>query len=289
MANLDYVERDLFIKLFEQHNGSGYVLDFSNRTFQEFIYEKMEIDIYQKYPNLSKAKIIKAIMKDFDDVTVGKLLLELLRYMQLKDMVNDTNCQLFKNCANVGNKLIGKSIIIKEPKQNMSDKPIETTIDFDKFLNDISALINFEDSPQSRGFQFEKFLKSFLEANLLSPRGSFKILGEQIDGSFTLHNDVYLLEAKWTNKLIDKAELVIFNEKVLSKSTFTRGLFISFSGYSQEALATFSNGRNIGIVLMTVQELVILISNKQSFQEILWKKVRALAEEGAYYKPIYEL
>ena len=28
---------------------SGYVLDFSNRTFQEFIYEKIHLDIYVKY------------------------------------------------------------------------------------------------------------------------------------------------------------------------------------------------------------------------------------------------
>ena len=43
---------------------------------------------------------------------------------------------------------------------------------------------------------------------------------------------------------IDKGDLVIFNEKVSSKSGFTRGLFISFSGYSDEALATFSKWTN---------------------------------------------
>lgn len=46
------------------------------------------------------------------------------------------------------------------------------------------------------------------------------------------------------NGQIEKADLVVFNEKVSSKSGFTRGLFISFSGFSDEALTTFTNGRS---------------------------------------------
>jgi hypothetical protein len=55
----------------------------------------------------------------------------------------------------------------------------------------------------------------------------------------------YLLEARWTSKPIDKGQLVVFNEKVSSKSGFTRGLFISFSNYSEEALASFATGRTV--------------------------------------------
>lgn len=123
----------------------------------------------------------------------------------------------------------------------------------------------------------------------MQPRESFKIVGEQIDGSFLLHNEVYLLEAKWTNKKIDKGNLVVFNEKVSSKSGFTRGLYISFSGYSDEALQTFSNGRTVNIVLMTVQELAITLSRKMDLAEVLSYKVRALAEEGNYNKSIFEM
>lgn len=104
-----------------------------------------------------------------------------------------------------------------------------------------------------------------------------------------MHNEVYLLEAKWTNKKVDKGDLVIFNEKVSSKSEFTRGLFISFSGFSDEALATFANGRNVNIVLMTVQELAIALSRKLDFTKILLAKVRALAEEGDFNKSIFSL
>ena len=97
------------------------------------------------------------------------------------------------------------------------------------------------------------------------------------------------MEAKWTNKKIDKADLVVFNEKVSSKSSFTRGLFISFSGFSDEALATFANGRSVRIILMTVQELAIALSRKLDFTKVLSAKVRALAEEGDFNKSILSL
>ncbi|MFW6311612.1 MAG: restriction endonuclease [Nanoarchaeota archaeon] len=144
-------------------------------------------------------------------------------------------------------------------------------------------------NPQKRGFKFEDFLhKLFLENNM-DPRGSFKIIGEQIDGSFMFQNEVYLLEAKWTKKPVDKSALVNFNSKVLSKSGFTRGLFISYSGYCNEALNTFSNGRNVKIILMTVRELAISFEREINFKDTLYKKIRALAEEGEYYMDIMDL
>lgn len=288
MANMDFVEKDYFERLFGM--GSGYVLDFSNRSFQEFVCSIMQIDIYAKYPGLSKAKILRSIIADYDNVTVGKLLLELMRYMQAKDMIADEDKATFKKCAEIGNRLIGKTTTIKSPTQNTAQvNPKKSVIDYDKYLNELKNLTDFPDTPQARGFAFEKYLHSLFEINGLEPRGSFKLVGEQIDGSFLLHNEVYLLEAKWTSKKIDKGDLVIFNEKVSSKSGFTRGLYISFSGYSDEALATFSNGRTVNIVLMTVQELAIALTRKLDLTDVLKQKVRALAEEGNYNKSILEM
>ena len=87
MANMDFIERGYFEQLFNM--GSGYVLDFTNREFQEFVYEKIQIDVYARYPGLSKAKILRSIIAEHDNVTVGKLLLEFMRYMQAKGLVTD--------------------------------------------------------------------------------------------------------------------------------------------------------------------------------------------------------
>ena len=268
---------------------TGYVLDFSNQGFQEFVFEKIHLDIYAKYQGLSKAKILRRIISDYDNVTVGKLLLELMRYMQAKGMVTDENKANFQKCAEIGNRLIGKNVTVKRSAQTSSPKSTVPIVDYDSLLKELTNISSHSDTPQSRGFAFEKYLKKLFEDYNLEPRGSFKIVGEQIDGSFILHNEVYLLEAKWTNKKIDKADLVVFNEKVSSKSSFTRGLFISFSGFSDEALATFANGRSVRIILMTVQELAIALSRKLDFTKVLSAKVRALAEEGDFNKSILSL
>lgn len=63
-------------------------------------------------------------------------------------------------------------------------------------------------APQPRGFAFERFLRDLFEAYGLAPRASFKpSAGEQIDGSFELDNETYLLEAKWKNEQTPAADL----------------------------------------------------------------------------------
>ena len=285
MAHMDYIERDYFEDLFNMR--MGYVLDFTNRTFQEFVYEKINVDVYAIYSDMSKAKMLRAIMSEYDDVTVGKLLLELMRYMQAKDMITEKNRTRFEKCASIGNRLIGRRNTAKQKDVDFEIK--SSDVDSELLLKKLIEISNCSDTPQARGFAFEKYLKNLFECYKLEPRGSFKIVGEQIDGSFILHNQVYLIEAKWTNKKIDKGDLVIFNDKVSAKSGFTRGLFISFAGYTDEALEKFENGRTVNIILMLVQELVIVLQKRMDFTKVLSAKVRALAEEGDFNKSIFSI
>ena len=269
MANLDFIEKDIIDRLF---NNSGYVLDFSNCTFQSFIYETIQIDIYSKYPHLSKGKILRAILDDCEDINVGKVVLQLLRYMLSKKMLNDDNKQLFDQCAELGNRLIGRTVTTNKKKPSDNVAPISLNVDYNQLLSELQALSNSPDTPQERGFAFEKYLHSLFLAFSLKPKGSFRVEGEQIDGSFELKNEVYLLEAKWTSKPAGKSDLVIFNEKVGSKSSFSRGLFISLSDFTSEALSSFSSGREVRIILMTVQDLAIALSKKYNLETVLWNK-----------------
>ena len=43
--------------------------------------------------------------------------------------------------------------------------------------------------PQIRGYDFEAFLNELFNAYGLSGRASFRLKGEQIDGSFVMHNE----------------------------------------------------------------------------------------------------
>jgi len=55
------------------------------------------------------------------------------------------------------------------------------------------------DVAQARGYAFERFLKNLFDVWSLDARGSFKLVGEQIDGSFLHGSSVYLIEARWRN------------------------------------------------------------------------------------------
>lgn len=60
MADLTYTEKNRLETLFGM--GSGYVLDFSNRTFQEFVYDAVSRDIDDpkyNYASCSKANRIR--------------------------------------------------------------------------------------------------------------------------------------------------------------------------------------------------------------------------------------
>lgn len=284
MAKLDFVEKQKISKLL---NNGGYILDFTNATYGQFILEKTELDLYSKY-GMSKGKNLEAIVAQESDIVVNKLLLELLHYMQQIGEVNDANRSLFEECGVIGNRLIGRSNAVRASSQGGHSSPVPI-FDYDKYSEELKLLSSSQDTPQARGHAFEKYLNTLFMASGLDPRSAFKIEGEQIDGSFVLNSSLYLLEAKWTSRLTEKADLVIFHNKVSSKSSFTRGLFISYSGYTEGALNTLAIGTKINIVLMTVQELAICLQNHWPLHDVLWKKVRALGEEGDFNKSIYEM
>jgi hypothetical protein len=111
----------------------------------------------------------------------------------------------------------------------------------------------------------------------------------QIDGSFELNSQVYLLEAKWHSKQISQDALLIFREKVENKSQWSRGLLMSISGFTADGLAAFARGRATNIIGMTGQDLYFILSGEISLADAIAKKVRRAAETGEFHVPVYDL
>jgi len=138
---------------------------------------------------------------------------------------------------------------------------------------DLAAL-----APQARGYAFEKFLSSMFETFGLAPRGSFRLVGEQIDGSFKLDHEIYLLEAKWQNAPVGAEDLYAFTGKVQNKASWARGLFISNSGFSTDGLAAY--GMRNPVVCMDGFDLNEMLRRMLRFDDVLRAKVRRAAETG---------
>ena len=83
MAKLSFDESELLGKVLSL--GGGYVLDFTNRTFSEFVIDAIGVDPYSgdyETHGTSKAKILRAIFEHEPDSTVANLLAALLNREQ---------------------------------------------------------------------------------------------------------------------------------------------------------------------------------------------------------------
>ena len=174
------------------------------------------------------------------------------------------------------------------PAERPSEREVPETSrnfgDLQKQLLELSEL-----PPRPRGFAFERFLSGVFSAFDLAPRSAFRLIGEQIDGSFQIGTVTYLLEAKWHKEPIGQSDLLIFREKVEGKSTWGRGLFVSHSGFSIDGLAAFARGRPTNLVGMNGQDLYFILEGELSLEQAINMKARRAAETGEFFVPVYNL
>jgi hypothetical protein len=68
---------------------TGYVLDFTNATFQDFILTSVGIDVDKKYPDGSKAVRLRSFWRDESDATVATLMAEMLDRWRTNQLMNN--------------------------------------------------------------------------------------------------------------------------------------------------------------------------------------------------------
>lgn len=136
---------------------------------------------------------------------------------------------------------------------------------------------------QGSGFALEKILYHLFELSDLDPKGSFKVIGEQIDGAFSFNYEEYLLEAKWRNKQTPLADLDSFSSKIGRKFENTLGLFISISGFSDDALIQFRNSSDKRVLLMDGEDLIAVLDERVTLSDLLARKRREAVQTGNIY------
>ena len=248
MANFKSTEMRFLDSIFDM--GGGYVLDFSNRTMDEFFMEELEIDISHEMfskDGTSKARRVKCLLQNADHPTVVRVLQALWKYRQSRR--EETKAK--EDVVNAEGRFLSLLESIRSPGQQAEvvRKPFTaaTVIDQGQVLDALKQrLYDLRDlPPQKRGYEFEGFLKELFDSSRLQARSPFSLVGEQIDGSFQLGNETYLIEAKWVRDPIGAAELYTFQGKLDQKAAWARGVFISYGGFTQEGLHAFGRGRKV--------------------------------------------
>jgi hypothetical protein len=137
-----------------------------------------------------------------------------------------------------------------------------------------------------RGREFEKILERMLAEAGLDPRIRFRPAGEEVDGSFFHRERVMLLEAKWTAGPQPASSIYQFRGKVDGKLTGTIGVFISMSGYSEDAVEALIAGKVLNVILFDGDDMRAVASRQLSFPDALDRKLRDAAENGTPFSPL---
>lgn len=281
MSNLTPIEKIKLEKLLDM--GGGYVLNFTNATFQEFILDTLQIDIYDEkydYRSSSKANRLRGFWKKESNPTTGLLLDHLLDYWgESQKNITPEKEALFNECKRITERLKDDF-----PQEN-TKKPFKNGVFLrqqSELLNNFDSLANLQtkEEKQQRGYKLEKLLNRFFCLYDLETQGSFKRNGggEQIDGAFKFDGWYYLVECKWTCKLTDIRQLDSLYGKINRSGKQTLGLFLSINGWSENVRPLMQQAPNKSIILMDGFDLRCVLddTNDVNLQELLSKKIEYL-------------
>jgi restriction endonuclease len=299
VAKLTTNEKEILEELFQMRG--GYVLNFSDRTFGEFFQNDMALNIFDpkyNYASGSKANRLRGFWQVADDSLVSLSINHLLTYIDTQIAIGRLQSEQFsvtliQRARSISARLSGVSPGNAADSAHKSHQPVRTQA----AVVDAAAVGRLRDSlmglhtmpPQQRGFAFERFLNDLFELFQLAPRRSFRLVGEQIDGSFQLGQDVYLVEAKWQNEPTGQSDLLSFSGKVEGKAQWSRGVFISYSGFSQDGLEAFARGKSTRIVCMDGFDLHCVLTHGLNLGEVIAAKVRRAGETNDAFVSVRDL
>jgi hypothetical protein len=287
MPNIRSIDMMVLDDIFDM--SSGYVLNFSDRTFTQFFAEELNVDIddpLYKKNGTSKAKRLRCFLQTVDKAAVVRTLNALWEYREVirqkyshDEKIINAHGQLLAiiNRLNAGE---SNSSQVKSSPRLAFEREI-----YGQLQAELRHLSDFD--PQARGYAFETFLKRLFDKFGLEAREAFKFRGEQIDGSFLLGNETYLLEAKWQNAPSGVDYLHTFHGKVEQKAAWARGLFISYSGFSEDGLHAFGRGKRV--ICLDGLDLSEAFARELPLNNVLERKVRRAAETGLAFIRVRDL
>ncbi len=134
-------------------------------------------------------------------------------------------------------------------------------------------------TPQQRGYKLEDLFCDLLALSEMEYKRPYKHKGEQIDGHFRYEKFDYLIETKWEQHTIKQDPLSVFDGKIRGKAQSTRGFFIAANGFDENAIQKYT-GDSPRILLMTGEDLALVLSGQIDFQDGIKAKVEAIVRHG---------
>lgn len=147
---------------------------------------------------------------------------------------------------------------------------------------------------QKRGKSLEAVLNELFSAHGILVRESFTVRGhcgegviEQIDGLVELDGILYFVEMKWWSTPLGAGDVSPHVVRIFGRGGQVRGLFISYSDYTDSALGTCREALTQGkvVVLGRLEEIVRLLDDAADLRSWIKGKVNALlVDKNPYFR-----
>jgi len=240
------------------------------------------IDNEDKYQDLSLR-----LMMEFGETTT---------FPNIEQITDDKDRQLRLEEAKAA--VANMKLLVSQYSSNIKEKELAAaakqsaaaqTKSIRQFNDDVETLRSRFVSLQSmtdvrqRGLTFERLLSDLFLLYDLEPRLSYNIDLEQIDGSFTLETDDYIVEARWRSVPSGRDDADVFCAKVKSKGKNALGLFVSIMGFASTFLERFKE--STPFITMDGSDLYAVFENRVRLDDLLRAKKRHANDTGSCHLP----
>ncbi|MCM4153655.1 hypothetical protein DHD05_18845 [Arenibacter sp. N53] len=273
MADLSYQDKRYLEKMFEMEG--GYVLDFSNRTFHDFIYDSIKINIEEDkyYKNgESKARRLRAFWDFESNYIVGLLIENFLEYWLIQVNMNERKTndaleRLHQECTKISMRL--KSDIIVSEIDVIQE--VEDDRDFSLLAKSIRESIN-KNEPEVALDRLHTYVMKFIRQ--LCENHSIVIKkDESLNAIFGKYVRFIVaknkIESEMTARILKYSIHVIdaFNDIRNNRSLAHDNQILNYS----ESLLIFNNVTNSLKFIMSIEETINMENKKVESKSVDWE------------------
>lgn len=127
--------------------------------------------------------------------------------------------------------------------------------------------------PQQRGLELEKLLEDLFSFGDWQVERDVRPAGEQVDLIIHREREYYLVEAKWEKDPVEPGRIREFSARLRERPPGTRGLFISMSSYTDEAVKAAQRVLPECLLLFLSRgDIEAILEGQASFDQVLDQK-----------------
>ena len=244
MATLNFTEKQTIEVFLDMY--SGYVLNFSNRTFQEFIYDAIRKDIddpVYNFESCSKANRLRKFVEIEPDYVVGELLESFCDYWKatLKHKESEKE-NLYNECMKIAERLKKNQIV---PNISTLKNTDSNDLDFSNLAELIEEEIN-QNKPEAALSRLHTYLCKYFRN--LCQKHDIKYKKEEtlnaVFGKYVKHiEDTKIIESPTTLRILKSSISILdsFNSDRNNRSYAHDNKLLNYN----ESLLIFNNISNL--------------------------------------------